>query len=151
MELHCRGIELEPSHFTRPASTEFSPQGQSEKTPPTSLQRVVNLEAGFQELSRGRESAGGGDGEGYLSKYFVDFHLISLFCMAPQPTLSQGWDAGFQSFVASPLPTPSSSLGLCIWSTSSLNRTLANFPFVCTPPWHSEVLLTPEILQHPLT
>lgn len=91
-------------------SADFYRSGQSEKTLSTSSQRVVNLEAGFLELSRGRELAGGGGGKAYFTNFSVGFQFISQFCTASQFTLSQNWDIGFRSLVASPLQTPSSGV-----------------------------------------
>ena len=70
----------------------------------------MNLEAGFLELSRGRELAGGGDGKVYFTNVSVGFHFISQFCTASQFTCSQNWDVGLQSLAASPLQTPSGAV-----------------------------------------
>lgn len=108
--LCCRGIELETQPLYWVRVCRFLPQHQSEKTLSTSSQRVVNLEAGFLELNRGRESAGGSDGKVYFTNFFVGFRFISQFCTASQFTLSQNWDIGFQNLVVSPLQTPSSGV-----------------------------------------
>lgn len=62
------GVGLEPSHLTGSLSVDFFPKDQTEKTPFISLLRVVNLQAGFLELSRGMELVGDGVSEGCLTK-----------------------------------------------------------------------------------